>query len=61
MMPEEGGSYVINGRTFRVSQDIRTVELEKVRENPEAGLTGTGSADNQHVLVPGVGRILRAV
>ena len=49
------------GRTFRVSEHIGTMKLEQIWLNPEPCLTGTGAADDQNILVSGVGRILRPV
>ena len=37
------------------------MKLQQVRLNPEPGFTGTGAADNQNILVSGIGRILWAV
>ena len=39
---------------FRVSDNIGTVALEQVRFQPESGLAGTGTAHNQHILIPGI-------
>ncbi len=47
--------------TLRICQYIRAVELKQVRFDPEPGLTGAGTAHDQNVFVPGVGRILRPV
>ena len=47
--------------SFRISHHIGTVHLEKVRFQPESGLTGTGSTDDQDILVSCCSRILGAV
>lgn len=36
-----------------VCDHIRTVHLHQIRFEPEAGLTGTGAADHQHIFVSG--------
>ena len=46
-------------RTFRVGYHIGRMHLEKVWLQPEPCLTGTGSADDQDILVSGAGRVLR--
>ena len=46
---------------FRVSDHIGTVHLEKVWLQPKASFTGTRTADNQNILISGIGRILRAI
>ena len=46
---------------LRVSQNVGTVELEQVGLDPETGLAAAGSADDQDVLISGVGRVLRPV
>ena len=46
---------------FWICHNIRTVHLKEVRFQPEPGLTGTGAADNQDVLVPRCCRILGTV
>lgn len=38
--------------SLRVCDHIRTVHLHQIWFEPEAGLTGTGAADHQHVFVP---------
>ena len=47
-------------RTFRVGYHIGRMHLEKVWLQPEPRLTGTGSADDQNVLVPCIRRVLGA-
>ena len=37
------------------------MQLQQIWLNPEPGLTGTGAADDQYILVSGIGRILRTV
>ena len=39
--------------SLRVCDHIRTVHLHQIRFEPEAGLTGTGAADHQHIFVSG--------
>ena len=46
---------------FRISQNVRTVKLQKIGLDPEPGLAAAGSADDQDVLISGIGRILRPV
>lgn len=43
-----------NDRSLRVSDNIGTVALEQIRFQPESGLAGTGTAHNQHILIPGI-------
>ena len=38
---------------FRVCDHIGTVHLHQIRFEPEAGLTGTGAANHQHIVVSG--------
>ena len=40
---------------------IGTMHLEQVRFQPESCLTGTGSANDQHILIPGIAGILWTV
>jgi len=47
--------------TVRVSEHIGTMKLEQIWLNPEPCFTGTGAADDQNILVSGVGRILRTI
>ena len=49
------------GCTLRIGQNVRTVKLKQVRLDPEPGLAAAGSADDQDVLISGIGRILRPV
>ena len=49
------------GRALRVCQNIGRMQLQQVWLNPEPGFTGTGAADDQYILVSGIGRILRTV
>ena len=46
---------------LRISQNVRAVKLQKVGLDPEPGLAAAGSADDQDVLISGIGRILRPV
>ena len=39
--------------TLWVCDHIRTVHLHQIWFEPEAGLTGTGAADHQHIFVSG--------
>ena len=39
--------------TVRVSHDVAAVHLHQIRFEPEAGLTGTGAANHQHIFVSG--------
>ena len=48
-------------RALRIRQNIGRMKLQQVRLNPEPGFTGTGAADDQYILVSGIGRILRTV
>ena len=61
LCPDKCVSDLYQGRTFRVSQNVGTVKLKQVGLDPETGLAAAGSADDQDVLVSGVGRILRPV
>ena len=52
---------ILKNSYFRIRHDIGTVHLEQVWLQPEPGLTGAGTADDQDVLVPGIGRILGSI
>ena len=39
--------------SLRVCDHIGTVHLHQIRFEPEAGLTGTGAANHQHIFVSG--------
>ena len=49
------------GRALRICQNIGRMQLQQIWLNPEPGLTGAGAADDQYILVSGMGRILRTV
>ena len=44
--------------TVRIGDDIRGMELHEIGLQKEPRLTGTGAADDKHVLVSGVLRVL---
>ena len=46
--------------TVRVSHDVAAVHLHQIRFEPEAGLTGTGTADHQHIFIARRFRVLGA-
>ena len=51
--PLEHFSALHQNGSLRVCDHIRTVHLHQIRFEPEAGLTGTGAADHQHIFVSG--------
>ena len=57
----QGFSAFYKDTGFGIRYDIRAVHLKQVRFQPESRFTRAGSADDQHVLVPRIRRILRPV
>ena len=60
-MLQKGVAALNHDAAFGVSDHIGAVHLEKVWLQPKASLTGTRTADNQNILISGIGRILRAI
>ena len=50
---QKGVADLQNRGAFGIGQHIRTVHLEQVGGNPEAGLTAAGTAYNEDIFVPG--------
>ena len=50
-----------NQVAFGISHNIRAVALQKIRQDKESGFSAAGAADDQHVFIPRIGRILRPV
>ena len=48
-------------RTFRVCDDIGGVELHEIWLEEKPGLTGTGAADDEHILISRVSRVFGAI
>ena len=59
--PHKRMAHLNKGRTFRIGQNVGTVELEQIGFDPETCLAAAGSADDQDILIPGIGWILRPV
>ena len=51
--PLEHFSALHQNGSLRVCDHIGTVHLHQIRFEPEAGLTGTGAANHQHIFVSG--------
>ena len=48
-------------RTLRVCDDIGVVELHEIWLEEKPGLTGTGAADDEHILISRVPRVFGAI